>query len=592
MSHRFEKDLRDHLHREAAQAKDLPQALPRRIRRAIESSGRFTPMQQLALVSAMVLFVAAVGFLVVQVKGARTPLPAQHNQTALLPGFSCTTQQGGAETAGPFQVTGIGILPGGNSQSRPYDQLIFQFDSGVPPYALILQSSPTFSRYDGSAVTLLGSSGIRLKFGNVRNTDLSKISYSLVSVSGAGVTKTSPTDFTPRVGAIQEVAVLDNSQSTIQYGIGLSSPVCFRVVEHHNPAILEIDVQTTAPVARVPFQVRQLLFSDRSNGWVLGTASKGQITYLVLARTSDGGATWRYLPFQNPSIANASVDTWHIYFETPQVGWLYGPQLYRTNDGGQTWVLNSLPGRVEAIASLGNSVWAVAFDQGCPSGPGCPQVEVSTDAGETWTSVHSPIWGPGVQILRNSPATGWILSWRQLSGGPSSSLSVTHDGGVTWQKLTTPCAAETSFEDRMAVLNDDTIWIVCGSQQGAGSQQKQLITSTDGGRHWSYPPNPPSDGYVQELALSSPTTGWLAGAGGPLYVTTDTGHTWSTADARGVTTGGQAGSGAIAVSFIDGQHGWAASDGEIFRTTDGGAHWASTPAEALEGGSPVYTTLP
>lgn len=142
----------------------------------------------------------------------------------------------------------------------------------------------------------------------------------------------------------------------------------------------------------------------------------------------------------------------------------------------------------------------------------------------------------------------------------------------------------------MAAIDDRTIWIVCGSQPGAGSQQKQLITSSDGGLQWSYPPNPPSSGYVQSLAMSGPTsglTGWLASARGPLYVTPDGGRTWSLADGRGVSVD-LAGSGAVDVAFTDPLHGWAATSDEIFRTTDGGLHWTGVPAEALEGEAPIY----
>jgi photosystem II stability/assembly factor-like uncharacterized protein len=747
MSNGFEKNLRDHLHREAARAKDLPMALPGRIRRGIDSGGRFTPIQQLALVGAMLVFVALVGFLVVQMKGTRASLPGQHNQSEQLPGFTCAdrtggqatspsvpteyraavhggyerltfqfndagvpayrleqrptaqflkdasgqpvtlkgsaglmvvfrplaapsspaastepgvyrsdligiasvmpanltevkevallgsfesvwtfgiglanrscfrvtelanptrlaidfdtsqtfacaSQEGGAETGGPFQLKGIGVLPE-ESRTPAFDRLTLQFDSAVPPYAVIPQSSPTFSRYDGSAVTLLGSSGIRLKFGNVRNTDLSKISYSLVTVAGPGPDKSSPTDFTPKLAAIKEVELLDNSQSTIQYGIGLSSATCFRVIERDNPALLEIDFQTTPSVAKVPFQVRQLSFVDSLHGWALGTAAKGQITYLVLARTVDGGATWHYLPFQEPSIANAVGASWQIFFEDTQVGWLYGPNVYVSRDGGATWAPSPPSGPVGlglppllALSASSDSVWAVTAVQQCTTATGVgscpPHLLVSTDGGRGWTgATQQPvIAGTQAQIVRVSHDIGWILSWQP----DRSSLAVTRDGGDTWQSLATPCVPETSLEDRMAALDDMRIWVVCGGQPGAGMQLKQLITSTDGGRHWTYQPNLPSSGYVQSLALSAPTSGpmgWLAMARGPLQASTDDGRTWRPTNLAG-TQVGQAGSGVIEVTFTDALHGWAATSTEIFRTSDGGLHWTGVPVEALE----------
>lgn len=723
MSNGFEKDLRDHLHREAAGAHDLPSALPSRIRRGIDSGGRFTPIQQLALVATMVIFVAAVGFLIVQLKGARGSQPAhsgfacvnrsggypnpsaslrivrvspqggfdrvtfefngpipsyqveqanslattqdggfvrvslQHagspaagivtggdpaprvitdvsqlstsEQSTLFgislsttacnrvtemqdpprlvvdfvapAAFSCIPVAGGEPVGEPSTLTGIGVQPGGNTQTGFYDHLAFSFDSAVPPYAVIPQDSATFTRYNGTTVTLLGSSGVRLKLGNVRNSDLSRVGWSMAG-GGPSPAKTSPTDFTPNLSIIKEVAVLDNSQGTIQFGIGLGSAACFRVTEKGKA--LEIDFQTATPVAKVPFQIRQLAFVDALHGWALGSASKGQTSYLVLARTIDGGATWHYLSFQEQSIANAVGASWHVFFADTQLGWLYGPNVYVSRDGGATWALSPPSGPAGlglppllALSASSDSVWAVTAVQQCttPTGVGScpPHLLVSIDGGRGWTvAAQQPlIAGTQTQIVRVSHDIGWILSWQP----DRSSLALTRDGGATWQSLTTPCAPETSFEDRMAAIDDRTIWIICGSQPGAGEQEKQLITSTDGGHHWNYPPNPPLGGYVGNLALSAPTsgvTGWLAMLRGPLYLTTDEGRTWTPADLRGAEVG-PAGSGEIEVVFTDPLHGWAATSTEIFRTSDGGRQWTGVPTEAIEGDVPVYTqTVP
>jgi photosystem II stability/assembly factor-like uncharacterized protein len=235
---------------------------------------------------------------------------------------------------------------------------------------------------------------------------------------------------------------------------------------------------------------------------------------------------------------------------------------------------------------FGDSGWAVTAVQPCTTATGVgscpPHLLVSTDGGRGWTSATQQpvIAGTQAQIVRVSRDIGWILSWQP----DRSSLAVTRDGGDTWLSLATPCAPETSLEDRMAALDDMRIWVVCGGQLGAGMQLKQLITSTDGGRHWTYQPNLPSSGYMQSLALSASTNGlmgWLGFARGPLYMTTDGGRIWSPANLVG-TQVGQAGSGVTEVIFTDARHGWAATSTGIFRTSDGGLHWTGVPAEALE----------
>jgi photosystem II stability/assembly factor-like uncharacterized protein len=455
---------------------------------------------------------------------------------------------------------------------------------------VVPQDSATFTRYNGTTVRLLGSSGVRLKLGNVRNSDLSKVGWSMATTQTSPA-KTSPTDFTPNLTEVKEVAVLDNSQGTIQFGIGLASAACIRVIDQGRTLV--IDLRSPAPVAQVPLQVRELSFPDALHGWALGTASKGQTTYLILARTTDGAATWHYLPFQEPSVANAVGASWHIFFKDAQVGWLYGPHLYVTRDGGTTWaapengpVSVGLPPLL-ALSVSGDSGWAVTAVEECTAPAGsCPPVLLVSQGGDrSWTvSAQQPIVGRLAQIVRVNHDVGWILTWRHYAASDSSSLAVTHDGGVTWQMLTTPCPPATSFEDRLAAVDDRTIWIVCGSQPSAGSQQKQLVTSTDGGLHWNYPPNPPLGGYVGNLALSATTggvTGWLAMVRGPLYVTTDGGRTWTPADLRGAEVG-PAGSGEIEVVFTDPLHGWVATSTEIFRTSDGGRQWTGVPAEAIE----------
>jgi photosystem II stability/assembly factor-like uncharacterized protein len=493
--------------------------------------------------------------------------------------FACTTRQGGAETGGPFELKGIGVAPAQNPSSQSFDRITFSFDSGVPAFGVIPQDSAIFSRPDGAILTLAGNAGIRVKLGNVRNTELSKIGWAMSS--GSNPSKTGPLDFTPNLTAIREVAMIDNSHGTIQYGVGLASSACFRVIE--NDKTLEIDFQTPASVSKVPYQVRQLSFVDALRGWALGTTFKGQRSYMMLARTTDGGATWHYLPFQNPSLANATADAWHISFDNAATGWLYGNQLYVTNDGGQTWTLttSAFGQYVIALASSGHSVWSV-INPGCLGPTTCPgQLELSSDGGASWSWTHVSMVGFGAQIVRLGPATGWILEWQPGAQGGSSKLVVTHDGGATWVTLTPPCPAEDSFEDRMAALPDGTLWVICGGQPGAGQQIKQLAISSDGGQHWTYPPNQPSGGYVRELALSSPTTGWLALSRGVLEVTPDSGQSWQTADSRGVAVE-VAWSGALAVMFTDSLHGWAATSTEIFRTSDGGLHWTGSLAEAVE----------
>ena len=335
----------------------------------------------------------------------------------------------------------------------------------------------------------------------------------------------------------------------------------------------------TPRAAGAPMQVIDVAFVDTSHGWAIGTSCPQTDTCPLQLRISDdGGRSW--FAGNAPNIAAlGNGATWQIRFGSSQVGWLYGPQLFRTTDGGQSWTRVNLGHSVLSLAPSGNSVWAIAAD--CSQGR-CARMAVyrSGDQGATWSraSAQPGMVGQGVELLRASDRTGWVVSWTpdgDASGSFTSALAVTHNGGQSWQQLVRPCAPETSMVDTAAALGDGTLWIVCGGDHAMGQMRKQVIISRDGGLHWSFPPDMPLSGYNSDIALAGDAHAWVATVHGPLYESTNSGASWQTATSRGVVVD-LAGAGVSRVLFLDSQHGWAATDHAIFWTSDGGAHWGRT----------------
>jgi photosystem II stability/assembly factor-like uncharacterized protein len=336
----------------------------------------------------------------------------------------------------------------------------------------------------------------------------------------------------------------------------------------------------TPRVAGAPMQVIDLFFANQFRGWAIGSSCpQANNCPLQLRISDDGGHNW--YAGNAPNVQALGDGTaWQIRFVSDQVGWLYGPQLYRTTDGGQTWTRVGLGHAVLSLAANGNSVWAIAAD--CSQGR-CSNLSFyrSNDQGASWArdGAQPGMVGQGIQVLRVSDSTGWVLSWTpdgNASGSFTSALAVTYNGGQSWQQLVRPCAPQTSLVDSAAALADGTLWIVCGGDHAMGQMGKQVIISHDGGLHWSFPPDMPLSGYNSQIALAGDTHAWVATVHGPLYESKNSGASWQTATSRGVVVD-LAGAGVSRVIFIDSQHGWAATDHAIFWTTDGGAHWSVRP---------------
>src|ERR1700704_171989 len=150
--------------------------------------------------------------------------------------FTCTDRSGGAASAAAT-VTAIRI-----AHHDGYDRLVIDFANAMPQYQLTRQTTSTFIRdASGQPVTLQGSAGIRVV---LRNSDIASAV---------------PNDVKPNLPEIREVTQIGNFERVVSYGVGLSTPACFRVLGPSAPPRLVTDSQppgapptaTTVPSATV-----------------------------------------------------------------------------------------------------------------------------------------------------------------------------------------------------------------------------------------------------------------------------------------------------------------------------------------------------
>jgi hypothetical protein len=231
MSDDFERNLREHLHREAEETREFPRRLRGRIRDGVAPRTRARWVPQLALAGALVLVAVAVlafrnptiiNLVTTDIKSILQPSPSPTPQP-----FLCQDQSGGSSGL-TTQLTNI--RPASHA-SDGYDRIVFDFSGGIPSWDLTRQESAMFVRdASGQPVTLDGSAGLKLALGNA---DLA-----------VGV----PADLRPGLTSVREIAQLGNFERVVTYGIGLSSSRCVRVLQLSNSRLV-IDVATAGSVS-------------------------------------------------------------------------------------------------------------------------------------------------------------------------------------------------------------------------------------------------------------------------------------------------------------------------------------------------------
>ena len=280
-----------------------------------------------------------------------------------------------------------------------------------------------------------------------------------------------------------------------------------------------------------------------------------------MASTNDGGANFG--PLARVATCGDAAESRDLAFDDHGDGFLYGPSLFATHDGGQSWTPVAHSGTVLSVAALGDSIWMV--EAGCglsgstPRPDSCPlTVLASVDGGRNFipTGAQPPnasVYAGAVTLeraqgqswlVRTGVASAYLISTPipNQSGQPDSApLWFTDDGGYSWTARTVPCGLN-ALSVTLSAASDGSLMAVCAGQPSAGAQFKSLSASTDGGNSWSIKgpcvggpgtiqtssclTSPLSHGYLGEIDAVSSSTVYLVGGRSPLLVTRDGGATW------------------------------------------------------------------
>lgn len=265
--------------------------------------------------------------------------------------------------------------------------------------------------------------------------------------------------------------------------------------------------------------------------WVLGTAPCQSGRCSEVLATSDGGAHFsvHLLPGTLGQVSG-------IAFGNSADGFVYGPGLAVTTDGGATWTAESMPGEVSELQIAGGR--ADALVRCSPSSAGCQgQIQLFQNAlpgfmlntpfpGGSWRAVTLPeklTFGASLSVQGTT-----VL----VSNGPASSTGaqpvdflLSTDGGSSFSVETSPCNPGLGGRGELAISDPAVIWAACPTGMMASPS-----LSTDAGATWSPVRSSTEFSNGLDLAPVSATTAlaWPAGGQSGVALTTDGGTSFQT----------------------------------------------------------------
>jgi photosystem II stability/assembly factor-like uncharacterized protein len=380
------------------------------------------------------------------------------------------------------------------------------------------------------------------------------------------------------------------------------------------PTTTSAPLRTTSTSSPTPARqtLTAIAFFNPKMGYGVFTRQGAVNCQDLVGPTTDGGAIFGPLvPVTSWTCANgASVES--LAFDDHGDGFLYGPNLMVTHDGGTTWARSAQPGTVLSVESLGLSVWMLEAE--CPS----PSISrtcalrlfESTDGGRSWSSSSSAPPDAVVDAYAGGQGQTWMVRISQSSAymlqnvesnpqdqANTAPLWFTTDGGTSWSERSIPCAVVSSDGAgqviSLSAAPDGTLLAVCAGEPGAGSQSKSALRSFNGGATWTVQSSCPiasrasapgtscdifSFGYLGGIDAVSADTVFLYGGRSSLLVSHDGGALWQAVQPL---IGDDSGGTQQAI-FFNGSDGVVVGEGgdtnegvTLWSTSDGGTQWTS-----------------
>jgi hypothetical protein len=332
------------------------------------------------------------------------------------------------------------------------------------------------------------------------------------------------------------------------------------------------------------FDPTSITFAGTDGAWVIGQAGTPgdcATAYCTsIAMTNDTGQTWQGVPAPVTGAPDGGSGVSGIRFLGMEYGWAFGPQLWQTTNGGQTWSPVATGGRrvidLEAVGTRAFALFATCTGTGADFAGGCTSFKLEqTVAGSgTWTELGPELTYGGQPasaqlVLTGSQGyllapDGTIFSWPV---GGSGSLQQ-----VTRRVACLPGTGQASGQPSGALLaagTPDDLAEVC-------NQSGKVFSSSDAGSQWTSGIALPGTGTASSISENDDGTVVVATTTG---IEVLQGGSWQAATLNGGTTAPSGGFSYVGMTTTDQGVALPADTGlhEIWLTTDGGLSWAPLP---------------
>jgi len=305
------------------------------------------------------------------------------------------------------------------------------------------------------------------------------------------------------------------------------------------PAAPSAGASTGTPVTGpVPpnFTPSSVTWDSATTGWVIGQAGTpgtcaNADPYICtsVARTDDSGKTWQGLHAPDTSGPSGRAGVGGMRFLNRTYGWAFGPQLWATTDGGQTWQQENTGGlAVTDLETVNGRAYALFGSCHPPASTGtmgtdCTSytLKTTTAGSDNWTAVSGV---PAGLSLGGGRATSAVIELTGTTGYLVAPDGVLYSGpvdGSAWQRVSAlrcePGPASSDGLPRRLMLapagytpaGGTRLAVVCVSPATGSGQSVDVWLSNDGGATWASAGPSGASGLGVPASLTATTAGTL-----------------------------------------------------------------------------------